>query len=361
MGEILGMGCTHTGLGGNAVILRDQYAGMREQRRAKETTPPDLKDQKNWPVEMQRELGEDNGLAAAEEYWASLLKGFREARKAIEDFNPDFVLIWGDDQYEAIQEDLMTAFTIFNIPEIELKRRVGYWWSPEHSLNGGSAIVPRMKVHTTAATHVTGQLIRKGFEVAGSWRLPHGESVSHAFTNTVDYLSFDGQGFPWPVVPVAVNCYGVDLYVPQDKFPIPQSDGGMPNFKVTPPPSPPPWRCYDLGKAIGQIIDESPWRAVLIGSSSWSHASLTKKHHYLWPDIEADRARKQDLETGNFAHWRDLSGEQLVSSGQHEFLNWVCLAGAMEGRRPEILAHCESFLFNSTRIVAKIPAAARAH
>ena len=105
-------------------------------------------------------------MASAEAYWTLLRDGFRKARKAIEDFNPDFVLIWGDDQYEAIQEDMMTAFTVFNIPEIELKRRIGVFWSPEQSANGGSAIVEKMKGHTEAATHLTNELVRSGFEVA---------------------------------------------------------------------------------------------------------------------------------------------------------------------------------------------------
>ena len=57
-----------------------------------------------------------------------------------------------------------------------------------------------------------------------------------------------------------------------------------------------PWRTYDLGKAIGRIIRESPYRAVVIGSSSWSHASLTIKNRtpagtkkaYRQPNFSAD-------------------------------------------------------------------------
>ncbi len=42
-------------------------------------------------------------------------------------------------------------------------------------------------------------------------------------------------------------------------------------------------------------------------------------------------------------------------AGQHEFLNWICLAGAMEGRKPRLLLLSESYLFNSNRMVVVFP------
>ena len=36
-----------------------------------------------------------------------MIEAFRKLRKVIDDFNPDAVLIWGDDQYENFQEDLV--------------------------------------------------------------------------------------------------------------------------------------------------------------------------------------------------------------------------------------------------------------
>ena len=33
-------------------------------------------------------------------------------RQALEDFDPDFVLIWGDDQYENFKEDIVPAFSV---------------------------------------------------------------------------------------------------------------------------------------------------------------------------------------------------------------------------------------------------------
>jgi hypothetical protein len=52
--------------------------------------------------------------------------------------------------------------------------------------------------------------------------------------------------------------------------------------------------------------------------------------------------------------WRGLTTEQIEDAGQQEFLNWVCLAGAMDGlsRKAEIVDYVESYLFNSNKCFA---------
>ena len=72
------------------------------------------------------------------------------------------------------------------------------------------------------------------------------------------------------------------------------------------------------------------------------------------PDVASDRARFDELASGNFARWRNLTTEQIEDAGQQEFLNWVCLAGAMDAldRKAEILDYVESYLFNSDKCFA---------
>jgi len=53
-----------------------------------------------------------------------------------------------------------------------------------------------------------------------------------------------------------------------------------------------------------------------------------------------------------------LSPEDIRASGQHEILNWVCLAGAMEGRAAQIAAYSETYIFNSSKAVVIFPALA---
>jgi hypothetical protein len=319
------------------------------------STPPELRDPKNWPEQARKEWGDDEGVTTARKYLAELQKGFRLARKAIDEFKPDFVLVFADDQYENLREDCLPPFTVFAIDEVycDIWASTSLDGVPNPNVRFNPPVT--VKGHLEAARHIVRELIKKGFDVASSWRLPHGPSYGHSMTWTCDFLDLDQRGF-YPVVPFAVNTYGVDLRIPYPENPSPSRLGrkleGMP---VTPPPAPVPWRCYDLGKAVAKIIEASPWRAVIVGSASWSHASLNTKSRYLWPDMESDRARREELFRGEQRKWRDLAAEQLNDAGQHEFLNWICLAGAMEGRKAELLSLSEAYLFNSNRMVVVFP------
>ena len=66
-------------------------------------------------------------LKAAAAHRKRLVEGFRKVRAEIDAFRPDFVLIWGDDQYENFHEDLVPPFSIYICDKFEtqpfLKRR----------------------------------------------------------------------------------------------------------------------------------------------------------------------------------------------------------------------------------------------
>ena len=123
------------------------------------------------------------------------------------------------------------------------------------------------------------------------------------------------------------------------------------------PPSPAPWRCFDLGAACARVAEKSPWRVALIASSSWSHAFLTRKHYLLYPDIDADRALYNALQVGDYAAWRERPLSAVEDSGQQEILNWMCLMGGMKelGRRPSETSYVESWIFNSNKCFAVYP------
>ena len=117
------------------------------------------------------------------------------------------------------------------------------------------------------------------------------------------------------------------------------------------PPAPSPQHCFDLGAVVARILADSPYRVALVASSSWSHAFLTEKNNFLWPDIEADHARYEELRDGKHASWRDLQLSDMEASGQQELLQWVVLAGAMTelGVKPEVIDFTDSYIFNSSK------------
>jgi hypothetical protein len=49
----------------------------------------------------------------------------------------------------------------------------------------------------------------------------------------------------------------------------------------------------------------------------------------------------------------------MEDSGQHEVLNWICLAGAMSelGQKAEIVDYVETYVFNSAKCFAYFPSA----
>ena len=70
--------------------------------------------------------------------------------------------------------------------------------------------------------------------------------------------------------------------------------------------------------------------------------------------MESDRRRLAELRDGRYDLWRDLSLAEIEDAGEHELLNWVCLAGAMTelNYRVEIVDYVESHVFNSNKCFA---------
>ena len=121
MGEILGIGVTHY----PGLIQPDEaMAGLLNRTLNSEQVPDALKDPARWPEPMRKEWADP--LAAAKEHRRRLVHGFREARKALDAFDPDFVLIWGDDQYENFREDGVPSFCVFACDEIESRPYARY-------------------------------------------------------------------------------------------------------------------------------------------------------------------------------------------------------------------------------------------
>jgi hypothetical protein len=145
---------------------------------------------------------------------------------------------------------------------------------------------------------------------------------------------------------VAVNCYGRNVI---------RNQGGSAQYSDEPdPPSPSPRRCFELGRATARVLKDSPWRVVIMASSSWSHAFLTEKHHWIYPDLASDRALLAQLQAGDYEKWRDLPLAQMEAAGQQEVLNWVCLAGAMSelGYKMKLLDWVETWMFNAPKCMA---------
>jgi hypothetical protein len=313
--------------------------------------PPRLKDPAAWPEPMRAEWGSDEGRTGAAAHRAGLVEGFRRVRAALDEFDPDFVLFWGDDQYENFTEDCVPPFALLAYDELEGRP----WAKPGRDKNvwGESPDTTfRYRGAGEAGRWLAGALLERHFDVAYSYKPLHYEGLSHSFLNALLLLDYDRVGFPWPVLPMPINCYGrrvISFKGGRSRL----ADAGRP-FD---PPSPMPARCFELGAATAAALAASPWRVAVVASSSWSHAFLTDHTWRLHADVEADRELYEALVRGDYDQWRRTTLADVERAGQQEILNWFCLAGAAEhlGVKPTWSSFVETYVFNSNKVFAVYP------
>jgi hypothetical protein len=343
--EILGLGATHSPL----LVGNDaRMAAIFERLRQNPRVPPAATDPANWPAAMQQEWAAHQSGAAAPAHRRRAMDGFRAVRAALDAFNPDFLLIFGDDQYENFREDGVAPFCVFALDTIESHpyHRTGAanaWGEPADT-------VMRHIGHRAGGRYLARSLIEQGFDISYAYTMRHEAGLPHAFINALLLLDNDRRGLPWPIVPFHINCYGTSAIAKRGAFAhIDGSGSDEPD-----PPGPSPERCFDLGAATARALRASPWRVAVMASSSWSHSFLTAKHHYLYPDLASDRARFEELRDGQLDLWRTLTTAQLEDAGQQELLNWVCLAGAMTElrRRPVWTDLAETYIYAAPKAFA---------
>ena len=344
MGELLLAGVTHyPPLCG----IDDDMAGIHRHLLGDPAVPEADKDPANWPEAQRAEWGDDEGRSSAPAHRAALLDGFKRVRAEIEAFEPDAVLIWGDDQYENFREDLIPPFALLAYGDLDAhpwvnRARPNAWGEP------ADAAYP-VKGDPELALWLAEQLLGDDIDVAYAYEPKHHPDLAHAFLNAIMFLDYDRIGFPWPVVAMPINCYGRRVISVQ---------GAWKPFGTEAPPDPPsprPARFMDVGAAVARALRRSDKRVVLLASSSWSHAFLTDHTWRLRPDVPADRTLYDALAAGDFATWEQTPLSSIERAGQHEVLNWFCLMGAVRelgAGPPAWSTFVETQVFNSNKVFA---------
>jgi hypothetical protein len=377
MAEILGVGLTHY----PPLAWPDRHmADILRWTLADPDIPADRKDETGWPEPMRAEYGVDGGEVSAAGHRAAILDGLRRARAAIDEFRPDVVLVWGDDQYENFKEECIPPFSVLALEDTKVQPHLNPFMGRPNVWGEDEGTTVTLPGARAIGKHLVTALLDEGFDMAYSYTLrseaaanggigvgaPHPRAgmpggqgpgamstvkFPHAFLNTVLYLDYDRTGWDLPILPVAINCYGRHVIT---------RHGGLARFAdaVPPdaadPPSPSPARCFDLGRAVARVLAASPWRVVLTASSSWSHAFLTDSTWRLYPDIPADRRLYQALVDGDFDAWRRTPLHAIEDAGQQEMLNWFCLLGAVSelGLPLDWSTFVETWVFNSNKCFA---------
>jgi hypothetical protein len=351
MADVIGIGITHY----PPLSGADEYmAGLLKMTLRDPDIPAERKDPKNWSEQAQSEWGDDEGVSEGARHRAKLLAGLRWTREALDEFKPDLLVVWGDDQYENFREEVIPSFCVLAYEQteveafavLELLKVPNHWGLPKDTTF-------TMRGDSQFAKALTTDVIEHGVDVAYSYERRKGVHFPHAFANTQIFLDYDnvGQEFPYPIVPIAVNCYGEHVIA---------RHGGIAPFATIQagesldPPGPSPARCFELGRAVGRSVLASDKRVALVASSSWSHAFLNDKDWHLRPDTDADRRLYDAMVAGDYKTWTETTTREVVAAGQHEMLNWFCLLGAMSelGMQLERSEFVDTEIMNSNKVFA---------
>jgi Catalytic LigB subunit of aromatic ring-opening dioxygenase len=325
VGDVLGLGLTHYPL---LAGVDEHMADLLKVTLRDPDIPAHAKDVAHWSTLARAEWSDDGGTAAAATHRARLLDGLGRCRRELDAFEPDVLLVWGDDQYENFREEVIPSFCVLAYQNTTFKpfgslnrlKIPNVWGLPsdqEFEIKGSPEF----------ARSLARGVLGLGVDVAYSYEKRSGLNFPHAFANTQVFLDWDSAGgnFPYPIVALAVNCYGEHVIARQ---------GGFAPFaaikdEVLDPPGPTPLRCFQFGQAVAKAIRDSDKRVALVASSSWSHAFLNDKDWHLRPDTAADQVLYDALVRGDYDTWTKMTSADIVAAGQHEILNWYCMLGAM--------------------------------
>ncbi len=122
MAEILGLGITHyPGL---------SYKGNLNRRikllLADPLLPERLRSPEGWHPTMREQWGTDEGARHSEQHRSDMIHAFRKARAELDAFKPDWVLLWGDDQYENFHEDCVPPFSVLAYDAVDVQPWKGH-------------------------------------------------------------------------------------------------------------------------------------------------------------------------------------------------------------------------------------------
>jgi len=140
--------------------------------------PAAEKDPANWPASMRAEWADDGGTAAAAQHRKLLRENLARCRQALDEFRPDLVVVWGDDQYENFREEVVPPFCVsaygdLEVPAFEVMNERGSpnaWGKPDD-------MTVTFHGDATASRELADTLIADGFDMAYSYRKREGGQI----------------------------------------------------------------------------------------------------------------------------------------------------------------------------------------
>ena len=301
---VLGLASPHA-FGG--ATTRDRAALLEKDKTDRRMSYADLLAKA--PSSLEDEVADDKMQARSD----AAMAGVAELAGILRDAKPDVLVVVGDDQYEQFQNRNMPMFCVYRGETMPTTRgpragRVGSqaWTSPlwnqlRAEQDATSTLPPEQPAAPELAEQMIKTLVNGGFDIACSNEMNADVGLGHAFTFVYRRLLPEGGV---PMLPVMVNTF-------------------------FPPNQPSPARCYALGQALRQAIEEwdSSKRVAVLASGGLSHVIVDEEVDHLLLDGVLNNDREQ-LAT--------LPADRL-ELGTSELRNWIIVAGAMERHQSSVV------------------------
>jgi len=206
---------------------------------------------------------------------------------------PDALIVVADDHLNAFSFNAVPAMCVrigrhvdrMNQDEAE---------SFDKALDG---MPERYPLHEELANRILEDGLQAGFDLALSWEA----SIDHAFLSPV--MTMHGSRPVTPLVPIWINCFVA--------------------------PQPTPDRCFALGQHLARVVGRSPWNVGIIATGGLSHFPELSLPRVGETDTVFDRKLLHWLQSGEHEPLRALTTGEIHKTGEHEFLNWMVLIGAV--------------------------------
>jgi protocatechuate 4,5-dioxygenase beta chain len=241
-----------------------------------------------------------------ESYVQRVRKGFSQLREELEAYRPDALIIVGDDQGEVFSRAFIPSMALYVGEKVAGRISIGLLGEPLDQNH------IELTCHGQLSRDLLDQLVARGFDLGYVEELrPLGRpqaGLGHAFVRMANVLGVHESGLP--TIILFLNAYF--------------------------PPLPSAKRCYELGRAIAQVLAGRPERVAILASGGLSHDPRGPRAG--WVDEPLDRWVLERLEHGEGEKLQGLFAfdSDTLRSGTGEIRSWITAAGAFHGQRATV-------------------------
>lgn len=255
---------------------------------------------------------QEESVEVLKSYVDRVEKGFDALRQQIEAYRPEALLVVGDDQGEVFHPSNMPSFCLFTCSEVRGSLNIGLIGEPEEENH------VTLRCHPELARTLLDGLIQRGFdlswsEVVQAMGRPK-RGIGHAFTRPVVKVV---PQLDIPIIPLHVNAYF--------------------------PPMPTARRCYELGRAIADILAARSEKIAIMASGGLSHDPRGPRAG--WIDTALDHWVLAQLGSRNAEALCDLFkfDSDTLRGGTGEIRSWIVVAGACSAARATIIDYIPAY------------------